>query len=209
MEIMYLILAIALIIAVIILMVILFRGKSKPRSFISFFNMKKDYEDDYEEKPNVNKDYELAYNGSSNMGETIKVGTVEVKITDERNPEVFVKTTIDPSVKKGGVSIGRSKDCDYIMTSRMIDAEGSFLVKKIGDNYVILANLNSENGLREHFGGERKNSICFKNGVCTCYIGTIRFDFTDICSYASAPDASSESKKANFYNGTVGVTQIN
>lgn len=205
MEVLYAILAILFLTAVIILMVMMFKGKP----FIHFPSPKppRSNRDDYEEKTDVNKEYELVYNGSSSMG-TIKVGTVGVKITDERNPNVCVETTIDPSINKGGVSIGRGKGCDYVMSSLMIDEEGSFLVKKIGDNYVLLANLNSENGMREHFGGERKNSIYFKNGTCICYVGTIRFDFTDICSKASTAKTSSEGKKANFYSGTIGATQI-
>lgn len=206
MEVLYAILAILFLTAVIILMVMMFKGKS----IIHFPSPKpsRGNRDDYEEKTDVNKEYKLVYNGSSNMGKTIKVGTVEVKITDERNPKVLVKTTIDPSINKGGVSIGRGKGCDYVMSSLMIDEEGSFLVKKIGDNYVLLANLNSENGVREHFGGERKNSIYFKDGICTCYVGTIRFDFTDFCSKAATAKTSSENKKANFYSGTIGATQI-
>ena len=206
MEVLYAILAILFLIAVIILMVMMFKGK--PAVHFPRPKPPHGFDGDYEVKTNVNKDYELAFNGSSNMGMTIKVGTVEVKITDERNPNVLVKTTIDPSINKGGVSIGRGKGCDYVMSSLMIDEQGSFLVKKIGDNYVILANLDSENGVREHFGGERKKSIYFKNGTCTCYVGTIRFDFTDICSKATTANTSFEGKKANFYKGTIGTTQI-
>ena len=204
MEVLYAIISILFLVSVIFLMVMLFtKKKSTP-----------DPDPDpilipsYPSKEDVNAEYKLVYNGSSNIGKTIKIGTVDVKITDERNPRVLVETTIDPSAKKGGVSIGRGKDCDYIMSSLMIDEEGSFLVKKIGDNYVLLANLNSENGVREHFGGERKNSIYFKNGTCTCYVGTIRFDFTDICSKVTTANTSFEGKKADFYKGTIGATQI-
>lgn len=206
MEVLYAILAILFLTAVIFLMVMMFKGKP----IIHFPSPKppRSNRDDYEEKTDVNEEYKLVYNGSSNMGKTIKVGTVEVKITDERNPKVLVITTIDPSINKGGVSIGRGKGNDYVMSSLMVDGDGTFLVKKIGDNYVLLANLDSANGIRETFGGERKKSIYFKNGTCTCYVGTIRFDFTDICSKAATAKTSFEGKKANFYSGTIGATQI-
>ena len=107
MEVLYAILAILFLTAVIILMVMMFKGK--PIIHFPYPKPPRGNRDDYEEKTDVNEEYKLVYNGSSNMGKTIKVGTVEVKITDERNPKVCVEANIDPSINKGGVSIGRGK----------------------------------------------------------------------------------------------------
>ena len=204
MEIMYAIISILFLSAVLLLMVMLF-GKRK----VSFFNFSKKKNDDYPADEDPNRDYYLKYNGSAGINQTIKVGTVEVTVTNVRDKSVHVTTTIDPSMNKGGVSIGRGKNCDYNMSSMLIDSDGAFLVKQIGDTYVLLANLDSLNGMTKTYGGERCKSIYFTpEGTATCFVGPIRFDFR---LPGAEPQRSADSfteRKPNFYEGTIGVTKV-
>lgn len=204
MEVLYAIMSILFLIAVIILMILLFRRKSSPipnsthnsGTKIHEFFGRKHVSDDNATSP---AEYQLHYGARESLNETMRDTALDVVITHARDNQIKTRSIIqdDDKLIHGGVVVGR-EGCDYNMASLLLDRDGTFLIRRIGNNYSLVANRNSINGIRTEFGGEKKKKIDFQNGCAVCYVGPICFKFSvPGCEDAQESDVF---RKASFYS---------
>lgn len=211
MEVLYAIISILFIIAVIILMILLFRKKPQPDPTpkpnpvtpSSGFGTKVQElfrgSGSSHHSAKGKSEYQLIYGSPESMNETMRDTALDVFITNVRDSQVKVKSSIqdDDKLNYEGVVIGR-EGCDYNMRSLLMDRDGTFLIKRKGDSYVLVANRNSINGIRTEFRGEKKKRIEFENGHAVCYVGPICFSFSvPGCEAVSEPASS---RRASFYS---------
>ena len=147
MEVLYAIISILFISSVIVLLVLLFRNKT-PGS-ITETDRKKlgtKVSQVFGGKNTVvpsnkhSSEYHLEHGSPETLNETIRDTALDVIITNERDPEVRETCSIqdDDALSRDGIIIGR-EDCDYNMKSLLIDRDGTFLIKRIGNNFVLIA----------------------------------------------------------------------
>lgn len=205
MEALYAIISILFFTAVIVVLVLLFRIKGTDSEQTTNKDLGTKVNQVFRGKKNSqpskkhSSEFYLEHSAPETINETIRDTALDVLITYVRNPQVREVCSIqdDEVLSRDGVVIGR-ENCDYNMKSLLIDRDGTFLIKRIDDDYTIIANRDSINGIRSEFRGEKKKRIKFKNGKATCYVGSIRFDFSVPGTEADAP-AQSRSRKAMFY----------
>ena len=191
MEVLYAILMLGIVILAIMLLILLFRGKRPAEKnsrkldtiITQIFGDSTSKSKTHKKISGNRSEYQLVYNAQDSINETMQDPALEVEITHVRDSSVHTTCDIqdDEQLSRKGVIIGReNKYCHYKMGSRFIDKKGTFMLKRIGDNYVILGVMNkneSANGIRKVYRGERVDRIDFVDGKATCFVGPIRFDF--------------------------------
>ncbi len=209
MQALYAITSILFFTAVIVVLVLLFRIKGTESSLEQTpsdkslsTKVKLIFNGDKADKPSKkhSSEFRLEYGAPETINETIRDTAIDVIITNVRDRQVREVCSIqdDEALSRDGVVIGR-ENCDYNMKSLLIDRDGTFLIKRIDNDYTIIANCDSFNGIRSEFRGEKKKRIKFKNGKATCYVGSIRFDFS-VPDIEADVSANRDSRKVRFYS---------
>ena len=149
----------------------------------------------------INSEYILHSGSLETVNETIRDIALDIVISNVRDNRVHVESWIfdDDALSRDGVVVGRDKGCDYYMNSLFLDRDGTFLIKRVDDTFMFIANRNSTNGIRSEFRGAKMKKIELHNGKSiSIFVGPIRFDFSVPSSYKEKE--KSASKSALFYS---------
>lgn len=199
MELLYAIITILFLGCVLTLMFILFKNKERPKK-PSIINSFSGFLGKNDAKSSALSEYKLEKNTNGDgLNLTICDIAMYVTITHAREPEIKTESVIyeDKKFDEEGVIIGRS-NTDYILNNLLIDIDGTFMIRKNGPDYIVVANRNSVNGIRKQYKGKKERSIPFIDGSATVYVGPIRFDFN-----TDKPGTNHQCdnvKKSNFYS---------
>ncbi len=206
MEVLYAILMLSLVILGILFLLLLFRNNRDPKGKTDFKKVFHGLFPKPVPKPvpvNAKNEYQLVYNCPDSVNETMREPALKVKVTHVRDQSVCNICYIhdDEFLSREGVTIGR-ENCDYNMRSKLIDRKGSFLLKRVGDDFMIISARDSVNGVKKAYGGERVKCVDFVNGKATCYVGPIRFEFT-VPTYDYEEESTADAgngNKSRFYS---------
>ena len=149
----------------------------------------------------INREYILHSGYLETVNETIRDIALDVVITNIRDNRVHVEAWIidDDALSHDGVVVGRDNGCDYYMNSLFLDRDGTFLIKRVDDTFMFIANRNSTNGIRSEFRGDKLKKVELHNGKSiSIFVGPIRFDFSVPSAYKDKENG--DSKSALFYS---------